>query len=266
MSKTTPYQSLQRSYPGTTARSNNRQRHTRHLVAYSLWVAGLVVLFASAVTVHFHPGPWPVDLQTTIQVQHTPLAPPVMALVNLVSLINDPIASIGTMLALLVLFALIALLQRRRRQPAAGWLATGLFLSAGIAAMDGIDGLISLLVGRPRPSSPLIHIYISEPFHSFPSGHVEHDLVFYGFLLFLSLSKPVRQWPYRWVLIPLQFFAVLVIASIGYARIYEGSHWLTDVLGGYLSGALLLGLLIFLYGWVNQKIEEHRAKSNKQRF
>ena len=137
---------------------------------------------------------------------------------------------------------------------------TGLFISGGTAALDGIDGLISLIVGRPRPSSPLIHIYAPEPFHSFPSGHVENDLVYYGFLLYLSLSKPVRQWRYRWVLIPFQVFAVLIIASIGYSRIYEGSHWLTDVLGGYLSGAILLGFLIFLYRRVMQKIDERRAK------
>jgi len=63
-------------------------------------------------------------------------------------------------------------------------------------------------------------------------------------------------------LIPFQVFAVLVIATIGYSRIYEGSHWLTDVLGGYLSGAILLGFLIFLYRRVMQKIDERRAKKS----
>ena len=115
--------------------------------------------------------------------------------------------------------------------------------------MNGLDGLIALIVARPRPSPRLIHVYMPVPVHSFPSGHVENDVVYYGFLLYLSLSKPVSRWRYRWLLIPFQVYAALNILLIGFSRVYEGSHWSTDVLGGYLSGALFLVLIIVLYRW-----------------
>jgi membrane-associated phospholipid phosphatase len=96
--------------------------------------------------------------------------------------------------------------------------------------------------------------------HSFPSGHVENDVVFLGFMLYLSLSKPVNRWRYRWLLIPLQLYAVLNILLIGYSRVVEGSHWLTDVVGGYLAGALWLVLLIVVYHWALDRLTTWHAK------
>ena len=99
-----------------------------------------------------------------------------------------------------------------------------------------------------------------EPIPSFPSGHVEYAVVYYGFLLYLSLTKPVSQWRYRWLLIPFQLFAVLDILLIGFSRVYEGSHWLTDASAGYLSGALLLALLIVLYRWTLDRMTKWYEK------
>ena len=116
--------------------------------------------------------------------------------------------------------------------------------------MAGLNRIFATIAARPRPSSPLMHVFMPEPgIPSFPSGHVENDVVYYGFLLYLSLSKPVSRWRYRWLLIPFQLYAALNILLIGFSRVYEGSHWSTDVLGGYLSGALFLVLLIVLYRW-----------------
>jgi len=54
---------------------------------------------------------------------------------------------------------------------------------------------------------------------------------------------------------------VLNILVIGYSRVVEGSHWLTDALGGYLDGALWLVLLIFLYRWTLDMLTKRRAMS-----
>ena len=89
-------------------------------------------------------------------------------------------------------------------------------------------------------------------------------MLFYGFLLFLSFTKPVREWRCRWVLIPLQVFAVLNILLMGYSRVFEGEHWLSDILGGYLSGALWLALFIFLYLLTTSKLEERRARRRSE--
>jgi undecaprenyl-diphosphatase len=144
------------------------------------------------------------------------------------------------------------------------YVRAGLFIALGTAIADGIDGLLSTIVARPRPQSPLIHVYMPEPFHSFPSGHTEHDIVYYGFLLYLSMTDTVRQWRYRWVLLPFQVFAVVAIIAIGYSRIWEGSHWLTDVVGGYLSGAILLYLLIMLYRWAGVWWERRQARKRRE--
>ena len=95
---------------------------------------------------------------------------------------------------------------------------------------------------------------------SYSSGHVEHSVVFYGFLLFLSFIKPVREWRYRWVLIPFQVYAVFDILTIGFSRIVAEDHWITDVLGGYLMGALQLCVYIFLFWWIYEMLTKRRAK------
>ena len=230
-----------------------------------VWVIGLLVLISASVIVHFHPGPWPLDLQTMVAVQHFHLWAILGGTLWLASVVNDPIASTVQLVLWLIVLVTIGFIVKSRGRDAARWFLTGIFISFGTAALDGLDGLISLVVGRPRPASPLIHVYISEPFHSFPSGHAEHDTLYYGFLLYLSLSWPVNRWKYRWILIPFQLYMALIIAVIGYSRIFEGSHWITDVLGGYLSGALFLGLLIFLYRRMVDHFENRRAQKLEQR-
>jgi membrane-associated phospholipid phosphatase len=78
------------------------------------------------------------------------------------------------------------------------------------------------------------------------------------------LTKAVRQWKYRWVLIPFQILAVVDILIIGYSRVLEGEHWLTDVLAGYLSGAVWLFMMILVYRWATNKLAERKAR--KQGF
>jgi membrane-associated phospholipid phosphatase len=224
-------------------------RNTRLLVAITLWALGLLTLLVASVLVHFHPGPWPFDLQTTVTLQSLHLWPWANSSIDFISRLNDPLP---VTIALVLWFIGLSILR---------WFLLAIFFVFGTTVSDlGINGFISQLVGRPRPSSPLIHIYNPEPFHSFPSGHTEHNVVYYGFLLYLSFSKPVRQWRYRWILIPFQIFAALNILGVGYSRVEEGSHWVTDTLGGYLSGALCLFLIIFLYSRTKHILAQWFAK------
>jgi membrane-associated phospholipid phosphatase len=84
-------------------------------------------------------------------------------------------------------------------------------------------------------------------------------VLFYGFLLFLSFTRSIRQWRYRLALLPLQVFAALNILLIGFSRVYQGEHWVTDTLGGYLSGALWLTLFLFLYQLTTNLVERRRV-------
>lgn len=83
---------------------------------------------------------------------------------------------------------------------------------------------------RPRPAEQTGLAVTAVP--SFPSGHAMSALICYGFLAYLLIPKmPTRFW--KW-------FVGLVAAAFilfdGYSRIYQGSHYLTDVLAGYALG------------------------------
>src|SRR5437763_8797905 len=103
--------------------------------------------------------------------------------------------------------------------------------------------------------------YFMYKYYSFSLCHVSHDVMCYGFLLYLTFTKTVRRCRYRWLLLPLQLFFVYDLLFIGYSRVLEGDHWLFDALGGYLTGILWLLLFIFLYRWAtNQLARRHLMK------
>lgn len=236
---------------GTTAGGENKaDAHWRHVIEVVLWVIGFIVLMVAAVIVHGHPGPWPFDLQTTITLQHILYPAWLSTAIADISHLNDPVPA-GVALALW--FVGLALFRKFQQ---------AIFVPAGVLLSDLIDFVLNHFVNRPRPRSPLIHIYQPESVPSFPSGHTEHDMVYYGFLLYLSFTKPVRQWRYYRFLIPLQIFAVVVVFTIGYSRVLEGSHWVTDALAGYLAGALLLPLVIRVYCWTTVKLAQRKVKKS----
>jgi undecaprenyl-diphosphatase len=77
---------------------------------------------------------------------------------------------------------------------------------------------------------------------SFPSGHSLNSMVVLGLLTVLAVrERPGRLW--RTLIITLGTFLVLVV---GFSRVYLGVHWPSDVLAGWLIGALWLVLLFTL--------------------
>ena len=87
---------------------------------------------------------------------------------------------------------------------------------------------LKLAFARPRPEQA---VYILPDF-SFPSGHATGAAAFYGLLAWLAVWN-------RW-LSP-RVGALLggaAVGLIGFSRLYLGVHYLSDVLNGYLVGAL----------------------------
>ena len=103
---------------------------------------------------------------------------------------------------------------------------------------------LKLLVQRPRPEFLLIGPEIAGS--SFPSGHALFAALLGGVLVLL-VEDWVRPW---WLRRALQGAAVLMALVVGASRVYLGAHWPSDVLGGYLAGALaLVGLM-----WLRERL------------
>jgi undecaprenyl-diphosphatase len=71
---------------------------------------------------------------------------------------------------------------------------------------------------------------------SFPSGHVLAATVVWGCVPLVALAWGVARGLVRMLWAVAAVFVVVVACS----RVYLGVHWLTDVVGGALLGALLL--------------------------
>ena len=84
------------------------------------------------------------------------------------------------------------------------------------------------------PEATLAVICREEETYSFPSGHAQNAVVFWGYPA-LVLRK-------RWFSV----LALAMITLICVSRIYLGQHWPIDVLGGALIGAALLAASFWL--------------------
>ena len=106
------------------------------------------------------------------------------------------------------------------------------------------------VVGRTRPDPDLVTRTVPD-IHaaSFPSGHVMGAVMLYG-LIFVVAGR-IRN---RVARIALRSVMVTIIASVGFARVWEGAHWPTDVLGAYAFGGFLLVLLAAVYHRVDSAV------------
>jgi membrane-associated phospholipid phosphatase len=251
MHNTTNPKGIQLPTPTTTAGGERRQGAVvRHRFEAIVWVISLLLFIISCFFVHAHPAPYAIDLSTTETVQHLRLWPWLEAILRFPSTLDNPLPSlIGGIFWSGVMFIMGLIFWLRKKSPLI-WFQNGVFFAITVLGSAGMNVLVDILVNRPRPDPHKYPIHLDTPlvpFPTYPSGHTEHDVAYYGFLLYLSFTRPVREWRYRWLLIPLQIFAIYDILAIGYSRVLEGDHWLTDVLGGYLEGAIYLFVFIFLY-------------------
>lgn len=102
---------------------------------------------------------------------------------------------------------------------------------------------------RPRPAMlPLV----SESTFSFPSGHASLSLAFYGILIYFLLRYACAEW----VRIAGAIGGIIMIAAIGFSRVYLGVHWPSDVIGGYVLVGMWLYLVITQMKHVEQQEEQ----------
>ena len=110
----------------------------------------------------------------------------------------------------------------------AGWIAIGTLV---------LSSILKLLLKRVRPRNPYVESMLFKTF-SFPSGHAAGSIVSFG----LAAVVIAMKWPE----LSLVAWIIAIISSIfvGLSRIYLGAHYASDVVGGWVLGAI--GLLLIL--------------------
>jgi membrane-associated phospholipid phosphatase len=122
--------------------------------------------------------------------------------------------------------------RRRRLEPGAAW-ALAAFLG-----FTACNIALRVAIGRQRPAVDYIpnawpELQAGFQRFSYPSGHAGAALIAYTSLLALV-------WPHR-VWRPLALAGVvLIVGGVGFARVYLGVHWPTDVAAGYLLAGIWL--------------------------
>ena len=153
--------------------------------------------------------------------------------------------------ALDVIIAVAVILFALRRQ----WLSAAALALATIGG-SVLNHILKPLFHRGRPETAWE--FIHHPSWSFPSGHAMSSLVGYGFLAMLLLERRSDR-PARIAIVAV---AVVLIAITGFSRLYLGVHYLSDVVGGYLAGAVWLVVCIAGYH-VDQTRVHLRARASK---
>lgn len=249
---------------GGEHRSDTRRQYRVETIC---WCVALVIFIITCVIMHGHPRPYPIDLFMTESGQSWHSLPWLHAILIFPSIVDNPIPSTIALICWGGFMLVMAVITKLRGKSPLIWLQALVFLVVTVMASAGLNSLVDIIVDRPRPDPKLypIHVYTPiVPFPTYPSGHTEHDIAYYGFLLYLSFTRPVREWRYRLWLLPLQIYAVYDILAIGYSRILEGDHWFTDVLGGYIEGAIYLFLFIFLYRWTTSMLAKWRLQRQQK--
>ena len=109
-------------------------------------------------------------------------------------------------------------------------------LLVSITGSEFFTSIGKIVFQRTRPD---VALYIEHSF-SFPSGHATIALAFYGFLAYL-LIRNSSKWTHKTNSF---FVCFIIILLIGFSRLYLGVHYLSDIWGGYLVGAIWLVISI----------------------
>ncbi len=153
------------------------------------------------------------------------------------------VTTVGDPTTLRVIFGVVVIvLLLRRRWPIAALIAVAML---GAAALSGV---MKLAVDRARPvvRVPVDHVGGG----SFPSGHALTSFVAGGLTLVLLLPLVSAAWR-----ILIMAVTVVFVGAVGFSRLILGVHFVTDIIGGWLIGALWLAAVILVFRHVAHRRE-----------
>lgn len=116
----------------------------------------------------------------------------------------------------------------------------GILTTFGIILSFSVNWLIKVLFARERPA---IMPLVEEGSYSYPSGHAAVSVVMYG-LLAIYVYQNVKNKKLKYFLLSICIIFPIVISL---SRVYLGTHYMTDIIGGWLVGLLMLFVSHKLY-------------------
>ena len=112
------------------------------------------------------------------------------------------------------------------------WRPLVMLMTALVLLNVGV-GVVKLAIGRLGPSLTTHPRAVFDGGDIFPSGHTSNAVVIFGVLAIVAVR-------YRREMFAL---AVVMSTTIGLGTVFLDTHWVTDVLGGWLAGMLVLLVL-----------------------
>lgn len=101
--------------------------------------------------------------------------------------------------------------------------------------------VVTSIVGRPRPDVPRLE---DSPVNSsYPSGHVAAATVYGAFVVIVFWHTTSR-----WIRSLSVGVFVAVLGAVVWSRLYQGMHFLSDVIAGIVLGLVSLGICLFVIG------------------
>ncbi|MCC5816406.1 MAG: phosphatase PAP2 family protein [Leptospira sp.] len=115
----------------------------------------------------------------------------------------------------------------------------GITLGFGLLTAGIFNSLMKFVCKSPRPfgleeSIANLQNSAGELAFGFPSGHVHSSVLIWGLLFYYVPNKTLR------------IICIIILAIMPFARMYLGVHFLGDVIGGLILGAINLVLIIWL--------------------
>jgi len=121
----------------------------------------------------------------------------------------------------------------------AWWLALWVVVTCALGTL--VQQGLKAAVGRERPVWP--DPVDSAHYAAFPSGHALTATVVCGLLLWLLHLYDGGRTLWRTA----SALAVVSVVGVGLTRVWLGVHWPSDVVGGWLIGALMVALAVASY-------------------
>lgn len=154
---------------------------------------------------------------------------------------------LGEALQISELLILVVVLFFRAGRRRAAWLMI-VTMAGGVL----LERLLKALFHRTRPE-PFFGTLLPSSY-SFPSGHALLSCCFFGALAaMLTVREPSRR-----ARIAIWTAAAVLVALIGFSRIYLGVHYATDVIAGYSAAVVWVFTVGSVYRWRTRRSTQAR--------